>query len=78
MRTNNFQISLMRREGMSIADISAKTGIEPEEITRRLKAYEGTILATAKMSAHRATRGGHNNSKHPERNSQFAEKGQDT
>ena len=75
MRTNNFQISLMRREGMSIADISAKTGIEPEEITRRLRAYEGTILATAKMSAHRATRGGHNNSKHPERNSQFAEKG---
>ena len=75
MRTNNFQISLMRRDGMSIADISAKTGIEPEEITRRLKAYEGTILATAKMSAHRATKGGHNNSKHPERNSQFAEKG---
>ena len=76
MRTNNFQISLMRREGMSIAEISAKTGIEPEEITRRLRAYEGTILATAKMSAHRATKGGHNNSKHPERNSQFAEKGQ--
>ena len=75
MRTNNFQISLMRREGMSIADISAKTGIEPEEVTRRLKAYEGTILATAKMSAYRATRGGHNNEKHPERNSQFAEKG---
>ena len=75
MRTNNFQISLMRRDGMSIADISAKTGIEPEEITRRLRAYEGTILATAKMSAVRATKGGHNNSKHPERNSQFAEKG---
>ena len=60
---------------MSIAEISAKTGIEPEEITRRLRAYEGTILATAKMSAYRATKGGHNNSKHPERNSQFAEKG---
>ena len=75
MRTNNFQISLMRREGMSIADISAKTGIEPEEITRRLRAYEGTILATAKMSAHRATKGGHNNNKHPELNSRFAEKG---
>ena len=73
MRTNNFQISLMRRDGMSIADISAKTGIEPEEITRRLKAYEGTILATAKMSAYRAAKGGRNNSKHPERNSQFAE-----
>ena len=75
MRINNFSISLMRREGMSIADISAKTGIEPEEVTRRLKAYEGTILATAKMSAHRATKGGHNNNKHPERNSRFAEKG---
>ena len=75
MRTNNFQISLMRKDGMSIADISAKTGIEPEEITRRLRAYEGTILATAKASAYRATRGGHNNSRHPERNSQFAEKG---
>ena len=75
MRTNNFQISLMRREGMSIGDISATTGIEPDEITRRLKAYEGTILATAKASAYRATRGGHNNNKHPERNSQFAEKG---
>ena len=75
MRTNNFQISLMRRDGMSIAEISAKTGIEPEEITRRLKAYEGTILATAKMSVYRATKGRHNNEKHPERNSQFAEKG---
>ena len=75
MRTNNFQISLMRRDGMSIADIAKKTGIEPSEVTRRLKAYEGTILATAKMSAYRATKGGHNNEKHPERNSQFAEKG---
>ena len=75
MRINNFSISLMRKDGMSIAEISAKTGIEPEEITRRLRAYEGTILATAKMSAHRATKGGHNNNKHPERNSQFAEKG---
>lgn len=75
MRINNFSISLMRRDGMSIADISAKTGIEPEEITRRLKAYEGTILATAKMSAVRARKGGCNNEKHPERNSQFAEKG---
>ena len=73
MRINNFSISLMRRDGMSIADISAKTGIEPEEITRRLKAYEGTILATAKMSAVRARKGGHDNEKHPERNSQFAE-----
>ena len=75
MRVNNFQISMMFRDGMSAAEISAKTGIEPEEITRRLKAYEGTILATAKASAYRATKGGHNNSKHPERNSQFAEKG---
>ena len=75
MKTNNFTISMMRKDGMSIADISAKTGIEPSEVTRRLKAYEGTILATAKMSAYRATRGGHNNEKHPERNSQFAEKG---
>lgn len=73
MRINNFSISLMRRDGMSIAEISAKTGIEPEEITRRLKAYEGTILATAKMSAVRARKGGHNNENHPERNSQFAE-----
>ena len=75
MRVNNFQISMMFRDGMSAAEISAKTGIEPEEVTRRLKAYEGTILATAKASAYRATKGGHNNSKHPERNSQFAEKG---
>ena len=75
MRVNNFAISMMRKDGMSIAEIADKTGLEPEEITRRLKAYEGTILATAKMSAYRATRGGHNNEKHPERNSQFAEKG---
>jgi len=75
MRVNNFQISMMFRDGMSAADIAKKTGIEPEEITRRLKAYEGTILATAKMSAVRARKGGHNNEKHPERNSQFAEKG---
>ena len=75
MRVNNFQISMMFRDGMSAAEISAKTGIEPKEITRRLRAYEGTILATAKASAYRATKGGHNNNKHPERNSQFAEKG---
>ena len=75
MRTNNFQISLMRRDGMSIADISAKTGIEPEEVTRRLKAYEGATLASFKMSAMRAAKGSYNNEKHPERNSQFAEKG---
>ena len=30
MRTNNFQISLMRKDGMSIGEISAKTGLEPE------------------------------------------------
>ena len=66
MRVNNFQISLMRREGMSIADISAKTGIEPEEITRRLKAYEGTILASAKMSATRAAKVSRHKEKHPE------------
>ena len=66
MRVNNFSISLMRREGMSIADISAKTGIEPEEITRRLRAYEGTIMASAKMSAMRAKKGSHHKEKHPE------------
>ena len=66
MGTNNFQISLMRREGMSIADISAKTGIEPEEITRRLRAYEDTILASAKMSAMRAAKVSHHKEKHPE------------
>ena len=75
MRTNNFQISLMRRDGMSIAEIADKTGLEPDEISRRLRAYTGTIMASAKMSAVRARKGGHNNEKHPERNSQFAEKG---
>ena len=75
MRTNNFQISLMRREGMSIAEISAKTGIEPEEITRRLKAYEGTSRASVKAGAVRAIKNKHSSNKHPERNSQFAEKG---
>ena len=75
MRANNFQISMMFRDGMSVTDISNKTSIAPEEVTRRLKAYEGTILTTAKMSVYRATKGRHNNEKHPERNSQFAEKG---
>ena len=59
----------MRRDGMSIAEISAKTGIEPEEITRRLKAYEGTILASVKMSAMRAKKAKrdlHYREKHPE------------
>lgn len=66
MRINNFSISLMRRDGMSIAEISAKTGLEPEEVTRRLKAYEGTILATAKASAMRAKKDSHHKEKHPE------------
>ena len=75
MNVNNFTISMMRKDGMSIAEIADKTGLEPGEITRRLKAYSGTIMASAKMSAYRARKGGHNNEKHPERNSQFAEKG---
>ena len=75
MKTNNFQISMMRKDGMSIAEIADKTGLEPDEISRRLRAYTGTIMASAKMSAVRARKGGHNNEKHPERNSQFAEKG---
>ena len=78
MRINNFSISLMRRDGMSIADISAKTGIEPDEITRRLKAYDSTSRASVKASAVRAIKNKHSSNKHPERNSQFAEKGRDT
>lgn len=75
MKVNNFTISMMRRDGVSIAEISAKTGLEPEVITRRLWSYEGTILASAKMSSVRALKAGYNNPKHPERNSQFAEIG---
>ena len=75
MKVNNFTISMMRKDGMSIAEIADKTGLEPDEISRRLRAYTGTIMASAKMSAVRARKGGHNNEKHPERNSQFAEKG---
>ena len=75
MKVNNFTISMMRKDGMSIAEIADKTGLEPDEITRRLRAYTGTIMASAKMSAMRARKGGHNNEKHPERNSQFMEKG---
>jgi len=65
----------MRRDGMSIAEISAKTGIEPEEITRRLKAYDSTSRASVKASAVRAIKNKHSSNKHPERNSQYAEKG---
>ena len=75
MNVNNFTISMMRKDGMSIAEIADKTGLKPDEITRRLRAYSGTIMASAKMSAMRARKGGHNNEKHPERNSQFMEKG---
>ena len=74
MKVNNFQISMMKRDGMSIAEIADKTGLEPDEIKRKLRAYEGTIMASAKMSAVRARKGGHNNEKHPERNSQFMER----
>ena len=75
MRVNNFQISMMFRDGMSTAEISAKTGIEPEEITRRLKAYDSTSRASVKASAVRAIKNKHSSNKHLERNSQFAEKG---
>ena len=75
MRVNNFQISMMFRDGMSAAEISAKTGIEPDEITRRLKAYDSTSRASVKASAVRAIKNKHSSNKHPERNSQFAEKG---
>ena len=75
MRINNFQISMMFRDGMSVTDISNKTGIEPEEITRRLKAYDSIGRASVKASAVRAIKNKHSSNKHPERNSQFAEKG---
>lgn len=66
MKTNNFTISMMRKDGMSIAEIADKTGLEPSEITRRLRAYTGTIMASAKMSAMRAKKGSHHKEKHPE------------
>lgn len=66
MKTNNFQISMMRKDGMSIAEIADKTGLEPDEISRRLRAYTGTIMASAKMSAMRAKKGSHHKEKHPE------------
>lgn len=66
MNVNNFTISMMRRDGMSIAEISAKTGLEPEVITKRLRSYEGTILASAKMSSVRALKNNHHKDKHPE------------
>ena len=65
----------MHRDGMSIAEISAKTGIEPKEITRRLKAYDSISRASVKASAVRAIKNKHSSNKHPERNSQYAEKG---
>ena len=66
MNVNNFTISMMRKDGMSIAEIADKTGIEPGEITRRLRAYSGTIMASAKMSAMRAKKGSHHKENHPE------------
>jgi len=66
MKVNNFTISMMRKDGMSIAEIADKTGLEPDEITRRLRAYTGTIMASAKMSAMRARKGSHHKEKHPE------------
>lgn len=66
MSVNNFTISMMRKDGMSIAEIADKTGLEPSEITRRLRAYSGTIMASTKMSAMRAKKGSHHKEKHPE------------
>jgi len=66
MNVNNFTISMMRKDGMSIAEIADKTGLKPSEITKRLRAYSGTIMASAKMSAMRAKKGSRHKEKHPE------------
>ena len=63
---NNFQLTMMRRGGMSIAEIAEKTGIEHEEITKRLKSYNNSIAAGAVAAMRRAQKTNHHKHLHPE------------
>ena len=77
---NTFDLAMMKqRDRMSYAEISEKTGIEVEEVRTRVKEYGRQVRSYATESHKRfeAKRGKahHNSDKHPERNSQYAEKG---
>lgn len=77
---NSFQLAMMRRdEHMTYTEISAKTGIPVEEVRARIKEYhrKNRNYAGECYARNHARKGGKifaNSSKHPERNSQYAER----
>lgn len=80
---STFDLAMMRsKDHMTHAEIAEKTGIEVEEVKERIRQYHkyGAYYAAESCMRHRLKDGkAHSNSnKHPERNSQYAEKGRDT
>ena len=77
---NTFDLAMMKRDGLSCAEISAKTGIDEDEVRARIRHYhrQGVSFAAESHQRHKLKDGkSHSNSgKHPERNSQYAEKGE--
>ena len=77
---STFDLAMMRsKDHMTHAEISDKTGIPVEEVRTRVKEYgrQARSYATESHKRFEAKRGKahHNSDKHPERNSQYAEKG---
>ena len=77
---STFDLAMMRsKDHMTHAEISDKTGIPIDEVKARIRNYhrQGVYFAAESYQRHKLKDGkSHSNSgKHPERNSQYAEKG---
>ena len=77
---STFDLAMMRsKDHMTHAEISDKTGIPVDEVKARIRNYhrQGACYASESYIKHESKRGNghHNSDKHPERNSQYAEKG---
>ena len=77
---STFDLAMMRsKDHMTHAEISDKTGIPVDEVKARIRNYhrQGVYFAAESHQRHKLKDGkSHSNSgKHPERNSQYAEKG---
>ena len=75
---STFDLAMLKRDGLSFAEISEKTGIDIEEVKDRIRRYhrQGRAYAGESYARNVSTQGKvkGNSRKHPERNSQYAER----
>lgn len=65
---NSFQISMLRYNGLSVAEIAEKTELTKAEVVSRLMGYNNLIASEIAERAHRAGKARKNEILHPERN----------